>query len=32
MVETACENNNECTDSDSDTIENIAKKGMVVTV
>ena len=32
MVETACENNVECIDSDSDTIENIVEKGIVVTV
>ena len=32
MVETACENNDECMDSDSDTIENIVEKGMVVAV
>ena len=32
MVETACENNDECIDSDSDTIENVVEKGIVVTV
>jgi hypothetical protein len=32
MVETACENNDECIDSDSDTIEIIVEKGMVVAV
>ena len=32
MVETACENKVECIDSDSDTIENIVEKGIVVTV
>jgi hypothetical protein len=32
MVETACENNDECIDSDSDIIENIVEKGMVVAV
>jgi hypothetical protein len=32
MVETACENNEELIDSDSDTIENIVEKGMEVAV
>ena len=32
MVETACENNDEHIDSDSDTIEIIVEKGMVVAV
>jgi hypothetical protein len=32
MVETACENNEECIDSDSDIIENIVEKGMVAAV
>jgi hypothetical protein len=32
MVETACENNDERVESDSDTIENIVEKGMVVAV
>ena len=32
MVETACENNEELIDSDSDTIENNVEKGMVVAV
>ena len=32
MVETACENNDECIDSDSDIIENIVEKGMVAAV
>jgi hypothetical protein len=30
MVETACENNDERIDSDSDTIEIIVEKGMVL--
>ena len=32
MVETACENNDERIDSDSDTIEIIVEKGMVVVI
>ena len=32
MVQTACENNDEHIDSDSDIIENIVGKGMVVAV
>ena len=32
MVETACENNDERVESDSETIENIVEKGMVVAV
>jgi hypothetical protein len=31
-IETACENNDERIDSDSDTIEIIAERGMVVVV